>query len=158
MERAEEEAVLDPLTQVANRGSFDRTIEQWVQLGEEVGQTFSLGMIDLDDFKQVNDQFGHQVGDRVLLGAAQMLSKFVRSGDMVARYGGEEFAVLLRNCGIERAEERFRQILSEIASTQYEYRDGNQKGYIHFTASCGVTEFGGSETSEELIQRSDNAL
>ena len=158
LERAEEEAVLDPLTQVANRCSFDCTIEQWVQLGEEVGQTFSLGMIDLDDFKQVNDQFGHQVGDRVLLGAAQMLSKFVRSGDMVARYGGEEFAVLLRNCGIERAEERFRQILSEIASTQYEYRDGKQKGYIHFTASCGVAEFGGSETSEELIQRSDNAL
>ena len=158
LERAEEDAMLDPLTQVANRGSFDRTIKDWVESYGGAGGRFTLGMIDLDDFKQVNDQFGHQVGDRVLLGAAQLLGKSIRPGDMVARYGGEEFAVLLRSCGIENAEERFKLLVSEIASTQYEYVLGETSGQIRFTISCGAAEFVEGETVEEVIRRADEAL
>ncbi len=158
LERAEEDAMLDPLTQVANRGSFDRTIKDWVETYGGAANRFTLGMVDLDDFKQINDQFGHQVGDRVLLGAAQLFGKSVRSGDVVARYGGEEFAVLLRNCDIESAEERFKRLVSEIASTQYEYVLGETTGQIRFTISCGAAEFIEGETVEDVIRRADEAL
>ena len=158
LERAEEDAMLDPLTQVANRGSFDGTIKDWVESKDGAGKQFTLGMIDLDDFKKINDQFGHQVGDRVLLGAAQLFGASVRSGDMVARYGGEEFAILLRNCGIQSAEERINRLLAEIAATQYEYSAGEASGYVRFTISCGVAEFIEGETVEDIIRRADEAL
>ncbi len=158
LERAEEDAMLDPLTQVANRSSFDRTIQEWVENYDGGANCFTLGMVDLDDFKKINDQFGHQVGDRVLLGAAQLFGGSIRSGDMVARYGGEEFAILLRNCGIQSAEERFNQLLSDTAATQYEYRSGEESGYVRFTISCGVAEFSEGETVEDIIRRADEAL
>ena len=93
--RAEEDALIDPLTQVANRGCFDDSIQKWIQRHRSTGAGFVLAMLDLDDFKKINDTMGHQVGDRVLLGAAQILKKCVRSEDLVARYGGEELAILL---------------------------------------------------------------
>ncbi len=158
LERAEEDSLLDPLTQVANRGSFDRTIKDWVEKSESAGAQFTLVMADLDDFKQINDQFGHQVGDRVLLGAAQLLGKSIRSGDMVARYGGEEFAILLRNLGIELAEERFKEVVKEVASTKYEYKAGEATGHIRFTVSCGMAEFVEGEKVEDIIGRADEAL
>ena len=158
LERAEEDAMLDPMTQIPNRGSFDRTIKDWVESYGGSANCFTLGMVDLDDFKQVNDQFGHQVGDRVILGAAQLFGKSIRSGDMVARYGGEEFAILLRNCGIDDAQERFNRLVSEIAATQYEYAVGETTGQIRFTISCGAAEYLEGETVEEIIRRADEAL
>jgi len=149
LERAEDDAMLDPMTQIPNRGSFDRAIKDWVESYGGAANYFTLGMVDLDDFKQVNDQFGHQVGDRVILGAAQLFGKSIRSGDMVARYGGEEFAILLRNCGIDDA---------EVAATQHEYALGETTGEIRFTISCGAAEYLEGETVEEIIRRADEAL
>ena len=158
LERAEEDAMLDSLTQIPNRGSFDRTIKDWVETHGGAGNGFTLGMLDLDDFKQVNDQYGHQIADRVLVGAAQIFGKSIRSGDMVARYGGEEFAILLRNCGIDSAEERFNRLVSEVAATQYEFALAETTGQIRFTISCGAAEFVEGETVEEVIRRADEAL
>ncbi len=154
LERAEEEATMDPLTQVANRGSFDKAIEGWVESDDK----FSLAMVDLDDFKKINDTYGHPVGDRVLLGAAQALGKSIRSGDMVARYGGEEFVVLLRNCDLVMAEARLSQILEDLANTRYEYGSGPEKCHIQFTASCGLAVFDSGESVDDIVQRSDQAL
>ena len=154
LERAEEEATLDPLTQVANRGSFDKAIAAWVKDDD----TFSLAMVDLDDFKKINDTYGHPVGDRVLLGAAQALGKSIRSGDIVARYGGEEFVVLLRNCDLKMAEMRLSQILEQLATTRYEYSSGDQTGHVQFTASCGLAGFAAGESAEDLIARADAGL
>ena len=158
LERAEEDATLDSLTQVANRGSFDQTLKSWVDSFGEGQTCFSLAMVDLDDFKKVNVAYGQQVGDRVLIGAAQVLQKSIRSGDLVARYGGEEFVVLLKNCPVDLASERFDKMLSDLASTRYEL-DGVGRGqYLQFTASCGLAEFAGGETAESLVGRSDEAL
>src|SRR5262249_51029211 len=95
--RKSEEASLDPLTRVANRGSFDRAIERWVAEPKESRQPFVVAMFDLDNFKQINDTHGHQVGDRVLLCAAQWFGKYVRACDFLGRYGGEEFVIMLKD-------------------------------------------------------------
>ncbi len=105
--RAEEDAQIDALTQVANRGSFDDAMQSWIETHSRAGTRFVLAMLDLDDVKKINDTMGHQVGDRVLLGAAQTLRKCVRSEDLVSRYGGEEFAVLLSDISLDQAEVKF---------------------------------------------------
>ena len=156
--RAEEDALIDPLTQVANRGSFDESIQKWVRQHRSANTGFILVMLDLDDFKKINDTMGHQVGDRVLLSAAQTLKKCVRSEDIVARYGGEEFVILMSNITLEQAEAKFSGLLTEIASTHYELRSGDPQGFVRFTASCGLAEFTGSQTVEQLIRSADEAL
>jgi diguanylate cyclase (GGDEF)-like protein len=158
LDRAEEDAMVDALTQVANRGSFDQTLENWVDTFGPGEPSFALAMFDLDDFKKVNDTYGHQVGDRVLIGAAQILQKSIRSGDLVARYGGEEFVVLLRRCPIDQAETRFNKMISDIASTRFDYGADGASQYLQFTASCGLAEFAGNESVEGLIKRADEAL
>jgi diguanylate cyclase len=156
--RAEEDAQIDALTQVANRGSFDDAIQNWTETHRHGGTRFVLAMLDLDDFKKINDTMGHQVGDRVLLGAAQTFKKCLRSEDLVSRYGGEEFALLLGDISLDQAEAKFTAMLAEIASTRYELRKGDTEGAVHYTVSCGVAEFDGSEGPEQLIKRADEAL
>ena len=156
--RAEEDALIDPLTQVANRGCFDDSIQKWIQRHRSTGTGFDLAMLDLDDFKKINDTMGHQVGDHVLLGAAQILKKCVRSEDLVARYGGEEFAILLDGIPLDQAESKFSRLLAEIVSTRYELRSGDPGGFVRFTTSCGLAAFTGSETVEQLLQGADQAL
>ena len=156
--RAEEDAQIDALTQVANRGSFDDALQSWIETHSHAGTRFVLAMLDLDDFKKINDTMGHQVGDRVLLGAAQTLKKCVRSEDLVSRYGGEEFAVLLSDISLDQAEGKFKAMLEEISSTRYELRKGDSNAVVRYTVSCGVAEFDGSEGSEQLIGRADEAL
>ncbi len=156
--RAEEDALIDPLTQVANRGCFDDSIRKWIRQHPSTGAGFVLALLDLDNFKQINDTMGHQVGDRVLLGAAQILKKCVRTEDLVARYGGEEFAILLDGVTLDQAESKFSELLREIASTRYELRSGDPEGFVRFTASCGLASFTGSETAEQLVASADGAL
>ena len=156
--RAEEDALIDPLTQVANRGHFDDSIQKWIQKHRATEARFVVALLDLDDFKKINDTMGHQVGDRVLLGAAQILKNCVRSEDLVARYGGEEFAMLLDGISLDQAESKLSQLLAEIASTRYELRSGDPGGFVRFTTSCGLAEFTGSETVEQLVAAADGAL
>ena len=93
---AQKQAELDPLTEIANRRGFDRAMKEWALLASKSKQPFALAMVDIDDFKKINDTHGHQVGDRVLLCLAQRLVEDAGDGHYVARVGGEEFAVLLQ--------------------------------------------------------------
>ncbi len=156
LQRAEEDASVDPLTGVANRRTFDRVLSEWAS--SESTTAFSIAMFDLDDFKKINDAYGHPVGDRVLLVTAGILRNSVRTGDLVARYGGEEFVVLLRDCPIDLAEARLGKILESIATTRYEYEDDGQVRALRFTASCGLTESSEGESPAALIRRADDAL
>lgn len=101
----------DPLTGVANRRAFDETLAHLTQADE---RKFGVVLADLDDFKQVNDSFGHTVGDQVLVEFAKRLQHLVREGDLVARIGGDEFAVLMPNVtivGLTEAANRLRESL-----------------------------------------------
>jgi diguanylate cyclase (GGDEF)-like protein len=156
--RSNEEACLDPLTRVSNRGSFDRALEQWVTAHKETRKSFVLAMLDLDDFKKINDNHGHQVGDRVLLCAAQWFSKFLRGSDFLGRYGGEEFAIMLADSEITQAEARFTELVNNVAACTYDYSKDGQVCALRFTVSCGLAEFFFDETAEDLLRRADEAL
>lgn len=159
LSRAKEEAALDPLTQVANRRSFDRAIQRWIQTQEtNPGEPFVLAMLDVDDFKKINDLHGHLIGDRVLLCVAQMIGKCVRDSDYLARYGGEEFALLLRGAKLAQAETRLAATLKSIATSTFEYEHRTQQTLVRFTLSCGIAEYIPGDKVEDLIGRADEAL
>ena len=156
--KTKEEASLDPLTRVSNRGSFDAAIERWVGIHKQNGKPFVVAMLDLDNFKQINDTHGHQVGDRILLSAAQRFGKHVRSSDFLARYGGEEFVIMMSELDLVQAEGKFQEILAKIAACSHEYRKDDKDYRVCFTASCGLAEFGPDDTAEAVIRRADEAL
>ena len=122
----------DPLTGVANRRAFDETLAHLTQADE---RKFGVVLADLDDFKQINDSFGHTVGDDVLVAFAKKLQLLVREGDLVARIGGDEFAVLMPNVtivGLTEAANRLRESLfAELESKGKVLRVSASIGYAH---------------------------
>jgi diguanylate cyclase len=154
----EEAAALDPLTQVANRGTFDRTLARWLARSRQSDQPFVLALLDIDNFKLVNDRFGHLVGDRVLLAAARSLSSHMRAEDLVARYGGEEFALLVTGVTLKQAEPRLKQILEAIATSVYEFEHDGRAERLAYTLSAGAAESAAGDTSETIIKRADDGL
>jgi diguanylate cyclase len=154
----EEAAALDPLTQIANRGTFDRALQRWLAKVKQSEKPFVLALLDIDNFKRVNDQFGHLVGDRVLLAAARSLASQMRPDDLVARYGGEEFVMLMADMTLRQAEPRLREMLKTIAASVYEFDHDGRLERLSYTLSGGATESLASDTAEAVIKRADEAL
>jgi diguanylate cyclase len=152
------EASIDQLTRIANRGSFDRAFERWLAEHTENQEAFILAILDIDNFKEINDKHGHPVGDRVLFCAAQWLAQYVRSTDVLARYGGEEFVVLMADIDAQQAETHFSDLLAKISHCNYAYDKNGEECTVAFTASCGLAEFTLDESGEDLIRRADEAL
>jgi diguanylate cyclase (GGDEF)-like protein len=111
-------------------------------------------MIDLDNFKGVNDTYGHQAGDFILEQVANFLKRNLRISDFLARYGGEEFVVLLENTDIQQAQENLNALLLALRSQEFEYK-ANQ---LSVTFSCGLAECTSEDNSESLIGRADSNL
>ena len=158
LDRAEEEAALDPLTRVANRGSFDQTLLRMIDNARATRRPLSLAMIDVDDFKGINDAHGHPIGDRVLLCAAMWLGRGLRQSDVLARYGGDEFAIVFKEARLAEVDGRLTQILAEIAARSFEYEEEGQTRTVRFTASAGAAELHASDDPEQLLKRADEAL
>jgi diguanylate cyclase (GGDEF)-like protein/PAS domain S-box-containing protein len=144
-------AVTDGLTALSNHRQFQNMLEEALQALYEHGEAFSLILLDIDHFKKLNDEFGHQAGDDTLVEFARTLQNTARSNELPARYGGEEFAIILRNCGPENAlmaAERFRNAVIKGS--------WNSK---FVTCSLGVaTASDRSITSREIVAHSDAAL
>jgi diguanylate cyclase (GGDEF)-like protein len=148
-----EQATTDPLTGVGNRAEFDRVHSTLMETCLQQRTTFSIILCDIDRFKQVNDIYGHQVGDEMLVEFADLLRRWSRSGDLVARYGGEEFVMLCPDCDNATAAHRAEQIRSELAQTRRPML--NQTS---LTASFGVTELQAGDTVDTILRRADRAL
>lgn len=158
LSRAQVEASLDALTGVANRRSFDDEVSRWVTGYREHGRPFALAMIDVDNFKLMNDTYGHLAGDFVLQCVAKFFKSNLRSSDFIGRYGGEEFVILLGNIKLQQAETKLSSLVTQLADTTFHYHAGEQSHALKFTVSCGVAECGARENQWELILRSDGAL
>lgn len=142
------EAALDPLTGIANRRTFDRTCQEWIRSARS---RFVLALLDVDDFKGINDTHGHAAGDQVLVTLAQALLASVRPEDLVARLGGDEFAILASELTLRQAEGRFAKTISSLANI------GDGESWTP-KVSCGLAEFSAGDTYESLYERADEAL
>lgn len=154
----------DALTGISNRRSFDATIAREWERAQRSGMVLSLLMLDIDYFKQFNDSYGHQAGDRVLKEVARVVrDSLERPADFVARYGGEEFAVILPETNMSGAlhvAERLRQAISECAIPRVHRGADGGGNALFVTASFGVaaTVPDRTETPHDLIHRADQAL
>jgi diguanylate cyclase (GGDEF)-like protein len=148
-----EKATKDPLTQVANRAEFDRVHAMFVAAHQQQQVPCSLLMCDLDRFKLVNDNYGHQAGDDVIKSLASLLKSSCRPGDLVARYGGEEFVVLCADCDNASAARRAKHICNALSQLSQPRMGGRT-----VTVSIGVTEVQPGDTPETMLRRADRAL
>ena len=148
------QAVTDELTGLANRRSFRESLDTELLRAERFGNGLALIVADLDDFKDVNDHFGHQAGDEVLRAFSEVLQGRIRGIDLAARLGGEEFAILLPETdapGAEALAENLRLAVAQLAVPI-----GGAE--IHITASFGVAAFPESHSADELMTAADLAL
>jgi diguanylate cyclase (GGDEF)-like protein/putative nucleotidyltransferase with HDIG domain len=148
-----QKATHDPLTELSNRAEFDRVLALFVDVHLERRVPCSLIIADIDRFKQVNDNYGHQAGDEVIKSFAQLLKAQCKAEDLAARYGGEEFVILCTNCNNAAAAERAEEL--RRAFGELPQRD---LGGVCITASFGVTERQPGDTPETMLRRADRAL
>ncbi len=145
----------DPLTELHNRAAYNTAIETEIYRASRHSSDLSLLMIDIDHFKQINDQYGHLSGDKVLKYVAQKLKILVRKSDLVYRYGGEEFVILMTNTHLVRARLIAERIRMQIEDTIVAI---NQDDELSVTVSIGVSGFFGNDDANSFFNRADQGL
>lgn len=146
---------IDHLTQVYNRKSFDEHVAQSMQLSKMSNTPTTLMMLDIDYFKRINDTYGHDIGDFILVECARTLQKiFSRDQDFVARVGGEEFAVILQDANIDQALKKAEEIVGIVRKEVF-VKDDMQ---LRFTLSMGIAQLNPGEPVDQWIKRADEAL
>jgi diguanylate cyclase (GGDEF)-like protein len=143
----------DFLTGAQNRRSFFRDIESYMKECESSGEEFALAVIDIDKFKDINDTYGHDVGDVALKELVRLITESIKGSDIVARFGGEEFCVLLKDIDKSSAVELLVRLRLKIAQNVLSIK-GNE---IRYTVSMGVS-FCCEDGVEEMINQADTAL
>ncbi len=144
-------ATTDTLTGIGNRRLLEEVFQAHQSLEERYGVTLFLLMFDIDDFKAINDTYGHNVGDLVLKELTLLVSNSIRKSDLFVRWGGEEFAILLRYSDPLTVIKIAEQIRKRIDDHQF-------NTIIHLTCSFGLTSIQHGETLEKVIERADHAL
>lgn len=147
----------DPLTGVGNRRQFDMKLAVEISKARSLERPLSLVLADLDHFKQVNDTFGHLIGDEVLKFFAAMLVKNLKGSDVVTRFGGEEFALILPNTSADDASRVIDKIRAKFETSKL-FVTKNKAPIGHLTASFGISEYAEGEVVENLIERADRNL
>jgi diguanylate cyclase len=156
LERAQVEALNDPLTRLLNRRGFEEVVSKLYD-GSTPLAGASLLLIDIDEFKKVNDTYGHLIGDQVLRAVAQILRARIKGADIASRLGGDEFAILLPDTAISGAMALAEQIRSTLLQRRLQLGDRNR--YVeNLTMSVGVACAGNEASLESLLQRADLAL
>ena len=112
-------------------------------------------MIDIDHFKKINDTYGHEIGDKIIVSLADILRSATNPQDIVARFGGEEFCVVLKNVNRHSAKEIFERLRENTENFSYHFKDGQ---YIHFTISIGAVMFHEDESLEDNLNEADMLL
>ncbi len=144
----------DQLTELLNRRGLDRQFDIEISRAERSGQPLCVCLLDIDDFKRINDTHGHQVGDQALVHLSNVLRQAVRPSDVVARYGGEEFVILLPATRGEDAESVMARVQREL--TRRYFLHNHERLLVTFSA--GVTERAEGELPSVLMERADRAL
>jgi len=154
LQAAVNQALTDPLTGIGNRRAFDMELSRRFMEWKRNQLPFSVGIIDIDHFKSVNDNYGHDVGDQALKHVCQLVEANLRQSDMVARTGGEEFAVIFPDSNIESAYRVLDRMREAVELTPFEL--GDQK--LDISISGGVAEIREDNAPEKVVQCADQAL
>jgi diguanylate cyclase (GGDEF)-like protein len=153
--RVASQATTDALTGVANRRSFDEELALEWRRAHRIGDSLALVLLDLDDFKKVNDTHGHPAGDAVLRMVGEVLGAGVRQIDLAARYGGEEFVVLVPESDLSGAMQLAKRLRLAVSKARVELPNGRM---LKVTASLGVAVKADLTSAEQLIAAADDAL
>jgi diguanylate cyclase len=154
LRRLSEEVSTDQLTKIANRRGLLQAFDAEKARLEREGTQLSIGLLDVDNFKRLNDELGHNAGDVALKSLAEAVSKALRPMDLVARYGGEEFVVLLPNTPVAEGE----QILTRLQRSLSGGLFMHEQKQVFVTFSAGVTAYRPGERIEMALERADEAL
>lgn len=145
---------MDPLTNLYNQHTFFKKLEESVRLAEQQNEGFSMAILDIDNFKAINDTYGHSAGNQVLEGLSDLMGMvFSPKREFVARYGGEEFGIIFKGMTRDQAYERIEQLRRHFSDSRLSYI-----GVIHVTFSGGVAQYQPGEESSTLFNRADAAL
>ncbi len=156
MEKLRENSLKDAMTGLYNRRFLEEFISQFMYQASRNNDTYHIMMLDIDYFKQINDTYGHDVGDKVIVAIGHLLIKSIRNSDLAIRYGGEEFLILLHNSTDEGAMLVAKNIHSAFASIEFNV---GQNEVIYKTLSIGISKFpNDGETIWECIKCADKAL
>ena len=153
-DRLRELATRDSLTDVYNRRHLEEIARKELARSERNGRPLTMAMLDVDHFKQINDTYGHQVGDEVLCEIARRFAKSIRASDILGRYGGEEFVVIFPETNLEEARVVSERLLTAVAGQPI----AAGRGAISVTVSIGLTTFVSGQDMERVIERADAAL
>ena len=147
-------AEFDTLTNIINRRVFQEKFEYFLSLSKRDEKNLSLVFLDIDNFKNINDTFGHNIGDEVLKLFASIIKTHLRETDLVGRWGGEEFTILLIDCDLEEA----KIIIEKLRATIENSKALHHLVKYSVTASFGVTEVMRDDNADAIIQRADDAM
>ena len=154
VERLERESNIDPLTKAHNRRVLVKDLEEVLSFGKEKDIDMHLVMFDADDFKQINDSFGHIAGDKTLIFLSKLIQNSLRRGTRIYRYGGEEFVVILNRTSLDEAVKIVDRIIKETSDSKLLYKNHD----IHLTLSAGICSHKQNITADELLDKADKAL
>ena len=150
----EKESNIDPLTKLYNKRALLKDLETILEFGKDKDLDLSLIIFDLDDFKKINDTFGHIAGDKTLIYIAKVLKNSLRREIKTYRFGGEEFIVILNRIDLAEAEKIAKRILKTIADSKLIYKNST----IKITMSGGIAKHKRNDTTDSIIERADKAL
>lgn len=154
LEQYKKQVIRDFLTGLYNRQYFDEMLQGEIEVFNRYGQKFVLLFIDVDDFKEINDNLGHVAGDFVLQYLANILKKNIRKIDYAFRYGGDEFVILMPNTAFEKGKVVAERIVNSIKSTVFRYKSSNLK----LTVSIGVEEMKEGYTATTILEMADKKM
>ena len=154
LDKAYRELLIDPLTKAYNRKALNEKLSEILKLGQKRKLDLCVAVLDMDDFKKINDTYGHLVGDFVLIKLVQIIKSLIRSSDNIFRYGGDEFVIVFNRVNIDTAVKSLERILNKIRKTKLKYKE-----YIISTSiSIGITDHHIGDNIENIIKRADEAL
>ena len=157
VDRLGSEALTDALTGILNRRGFDNAIAATLHNANQNNLNTTLLIADIDNFKRINDSFGHPVGDKVIRFVAAAIKKNIRDSDVLTRYGGEEFAIILPNTNLKNGLQVAEGLRNALANKQLTTGASN-KTIGNITLSIGVSQYNRGETLDLLIARTDKLM